>query len=70
MGLIQELREFAVKGNAIDLAVGVIVGGAFGKIVSRGGSRPPARDPRRAAYIGEAAHGFPSGVDFARLGPT
>lgn len=34
MGLIQEFREFAVKGNAIDLAVGVIVGGAFGTIVS------------------------------------
>ena len=34
MGLIQEFREFAVKGNAIDLAVGVIVGGAFGKLVS------------------------------------
>ena len=34
MGLIQEFREFAVKGNAIDMAVGVIVGGAFGKIVS------------------------------------
>ena len=34
MGLIQEFREFAVKGNAIDLAVGVIIGGAFGKIVS------------------------------------
>jgi large conductance mechanosensitive channel len=34
MGLIQEFREFAVKGNAIDLAVGVIVGGAFGKIIS------------------------------------
>jgi large conductance mechanosensitive channel len=34
MGLIREFREFAVKGNAIDLAVGVIIGGAFGKIVS------------------------------------
>jgi len=34
MGLIKEFREFAVKGNAIDLAVGVIIGGAFGKIVS------------------------------------
>jgi len=34
MGLIQEFREFAVKGNAIDLAVGVIIGGAFGKIIS------------------------------------
>ena len=34
MGLIQEFREFAVKGNAIDLAVGVIIGAAFGKIVT------------------------------------
>ena len=33
MGMLQEFKEFAVKGNAIDLAVGVIVGGAFGKIV-------------------------------------
>ncbi len=30
----QEFKEFAVKGNAMDLAVGVIIGGAFGKIVS------------------------------------
>jgi large conductance mechanosensitive channel len=30
----KEFREFAIKGNAIDLAVGVIIGGAFGKIVS------------------------------------
>ncbi|MBC2850385.1 large-conductance mechanosensitive channel protein MscL [Cetobacterium sp. 8H] len=30
----KEFKEFAVKGNAIDLAVGVIIGGAFGKIVS------------------------------------
>ena len=34
MGLIKEFREFAVKGNAIDLAVGVIIGAAFGKIVT------------------------------------
>ncbi len=33
MGVIQEFKEFAVKGNVIDLAVGVIIGGAFGKIV-------------------------------------
>ena len=33
MGMIQEFREFAMKGNVIDLAVGVIIGGAFGKIV-------------------------------------
>lgn len=32
-GFIQEFREFAVKGNVVDLAVGVIIGGAFGKIV-------------------------------------
>lgn len=33
MGFIKEFREFAVKGNVIDLAVGVIIGAAFGKIV-------------------------------------
>jgi large conductance mechanosensitive channel len=33
MGIIQEFKEFAVKGNVMDLAVGVIIGGAFGKIV-------------------------------------
>ncbi|CAM3800286.1 large conductance mechanosensitive channel protein MscL [Bordetella tumulicola] len=32
-GFIQEFRDFAVKGNAVDLAVGVIIGAAFGKIV-------------------------------------
>ena len=31
---MQEFKEFAVKGNVIDLAVGVIIGGAFGKIVT------------------------------------
>ncbi|MBI2277571.1 MAG: large conductance mechanosensitive channel protein MscL [Dechloromonas sp.] len=33
MGMLQEFKGFAVKGNAMDLAVGVIIGGAFGKIV-------------------------------------
>ena len=33
MSLVSEFREFAVKGNAFDLAVGVIIGAAFGKIV-------------------------------------
>ncbi|WP_296448986.1 large conductance mechanosensitive channel protein MscL [Rhodoferax sp. UBA5149] len=33
MGMVQEFKEFAVKGNVMDLAVGVIIGGAFGKIV-------------------------------------
>jgi large conductance mechanosensitive channel len=33
MGMMKEFREFAVKGNVMDLAVGVIIGAAFGKIV-------------------------------------
>ncbi|PZP29079.1 MAG: large conductance mechanosensitive channel protein MscL [Roseateles depolymerans] len=33
MGVMSEFKEFAVKGNVMDLAVGVIIGGAFGKIV-------------------------------------
>ena len=33
MGFLSEFREFAVKGNVVDLAVGVIIGAAFGKIV-------------------------------------
>ena len=34
MSVIKEFREFAIKGNVVDLAVGVIIGAAFGKIVS------------------------------------
>ena len=34
MGLVKEFKDFAVKGNVLDLAVGVIIGAAFGKIVS------------------------------------
>ena len=34
MGFFKEFKEFAVKGNVVDLAVGVIIGGAFGKIVT------------------------------------
>ena len=34
MGLAKEFKEFAMRGNVVDLAVGVIIGGAFGKIVS------------------------------------
>ena len=34
MGMMAEFKEFAMRGNAIDLAVGVIIGGAFGKIVT------------------------------------
>lgn len=34
MGMMNEFKEFAVKGNVLDMAIGVIIGGAFGKIVS------------------------------------
>ncbi len=34
MGMIKEFKQFAVKGNMIDMAVGIIIGAAFGKIVS------------------------------------
>ncbi len=33
MGIIKEFQEFAVKGNVVDMAVGIIIGGAFGTIV-------------------------------------
>ncbi len=34
MGMIQEFKDFAMKGNVVDMAVGVVIGGAFGKIIS------------------------------------
>jgi len=34
MSVVQEFKEFAVKGNVVDMAVGIVIGGAFGKIVS------------------------------------
>lgn len=34
MGLLKEFKEFAMRGNVVDLAVGVVIGAAFGKIVS------------------------------------
>jgi large conductance mechanosensitive channel len=34
MGMLKEFKEFAMKGNVIDMAVGIIIGAAFGKIVS------------------------------------
>ncbi len=34
MGIVKEFKEFAMRGNVVDMAVGVIIGGAFGKIVS------------------------------------
>jgi len=34
MGMLQEFKEFAIKGNVIDMSVGIVIGSAFGKIVS------------------------------------
>jgi large conductance mechanosensitive channel len=34
MGMLKEFKEFAVKGNVVDMAVGIVIGAAFGKIVS------------------------------------
>lgn len=34
MGIVKEFKEFAMRGNVVDMAVGIIIGGAFGKIVS------------------------------------
>ncbi|MDY7025777.1 MAG: MscL family protein, partial [Pseudomonadota bacterium] len=34
MSFLSEFKEFAVKGNVVDMAVGIIIGGAFGKVVS------------------------------------
>jgi len=34
MGMVSEFRDFAMRGNVVDMAVGIVIGGAFGKIVS------------------------------------
>jgi large conductance mechanosensitive channel len=34
MGIVKEFKDFAVKGNMLDMAVGIIIGGAFGKIIT------------------------------------
>ncbi|KPK60879.1 MAG: large-conductance mechanosensitive channel [Gammaproteobacteria bacterium SG8_31] len=34
MGMMQEFKSFAMRGNVVDMAVGIIIGGAFGKIVA------------------------------------
>ena len=62
-GMLKEFRDFAVKGNVVDMAVGVIIGGAFGKIVSSLVSdvlMPP---------IGKLMGGVDFSSLFATLGP-
>ena len=57
MSFIKEFREFAMRGNVVDMAVGVIIGGAFGKIVSS-----------LVAYIAMPVLGIlTGGVDFKDL---
>jgi large conductance mechanosensitive channel len=60
MSIVKEFREFAVKGNVVDLAVGVIIGAAFGKIVSSAVS--DVAMPLLGIFIG--------GVDFSGLAVT
>ena len=60
MSIVSEFKDFAVKGNAVDMAVGIIIGAAFGKIVSSLVSdviMPPI-----GLLLG--------GVDFSNLGVT
>jgi len=57
MGFIKEFKEFAMKGNVMDMAVGVIIGGAFGKIVSS------LVDDVLMPFIGKVT----GGVDFTNL---
>jgi large conductance mechanosensitive channel len=60
MSVLQEFKEFAMKGNVVDLAVGVIIGGAFGKIVT--------------SFVGDVVMPLigllAGGVDFTKLGIT
>ena len=57
MGMMQEFKEFAMKGNVLDMAVGVVIGAAFGKIVS--------------SFVGDVVMPllgtFVGGVDFSSL---
>ncbi len=58
MSLAQEFKEFAMKGNVVDMAVGIIIGAAFGKIVSA----------LVGAVLMPAIGWFMGGIDFSGLG--
>lgn len=60
MGIVQEFREFAIRGNVVDLAVGVVLGGAFGRITTS--LVNDVLMPPIGVLLG--------GVDFAYLGLT
>ena len=57
MGMVQEFKDFALKGSVMDLAVGVIIGGAFGKIV----------DSVVSDLIMPVVSRFTGGLDFSNL---
>ena len=42
--MLKEFKEFAMRGNVVDMAVGIIIGAAFGTIASSGGRHPDAAD--------------------------
>ncbi len=60
MGMLQEFKDFAMKGNVLDMAVGVVIGGAFGKVVS--------------SFVGDVIMPLlgtvVGGVDFSKLAAT
>ncbi|HEV8246326.1 MAG TPA: large-conductance mechanosensitive channel protein MscL, partial [Polyangiaceae bacterium] len=60
MSIVKEFREFAIKGNVVDMAVGVIIGAAFGKIVSS----------LVADVVMPPVGLFVGGVDFSHLAVT
>ena len=55
--ILQEFKQFAMRGNVVDMAVGIIIGGAFGKIVSS--QRPRPEDI--VHLVREGGFSFPSG---------
>jgi len=70
MGFIQEFKEFAVKGNVIDLAVGVVIGAAFGKIVSSLVDdivMPPIGYVLKGVDFSKMAYTFGEGPDAAQI---
>ena len=56
MGMMQEFKDFAVKGNVMDLAVGVIIGAAFGKIVDPAAVEPVSRSAVRVHDVPARVH--------------
>ena len=60
MSLVSEFKEFAMKGNVLDMAVGIVIGAAFGKIVSAFVN----------AIVMPAIGWVIGGVDFSQLGVT